>query len=107
MALASHPTSAASRELWAVGFANITAFDKDVEHAHVSPIVIQVKLTALEPTEESGANIPATLKRESVAVLHTIPTAAGCPPGRLGAWSSSVGSCHRAHRQWGPAASSA
>src|SRR5258707_8131862 len=39
-------TDAASHELWAVGFANITAFDEDVEHAYVPPVVIQVKLTA-------------------------------------------------------------
>src|SRR2546428_415200 len=48
MALASHPTSAASHQLWAVGFANIFASDEDVEHSHVSPVVIQVKLTAPE-----------------------------------------------------------
>src|SRR5438132_6113856 len=40
---------ATSHELWAVGFANIFAADEDVEHAHVPPVVIQVKLSAPEP----------------------------------------------------------
>src|SRR5213593_2517327 len=30
----------------AVGFANIFAFDEDVEHSHVSAVVVQVKFTA-------------------------------------------------------------
>ena len=37
-------TDTASHELWAVGFANITAFDEDVEHSHVPSVVVQVKL---------------------------------------------------------------
>src|ERR1700680_4311747 len=37
-------TDTTAHELWAVGFANIFALDKDVEHSHVSPVVIQVKL---------------------------------------------------------------
>src|SRR2546428_405817 len=41
-------TDAASHQLWAVGFANIFASDEDVEHSHISPVVIQVKLTAPE-----------------------------------------------------------
>ena len=39
---------ATSHELWAVDFANIFAVDEDVEHAHIPPVVIQVKLTALQ-----------------------------------------------------------
>src|SRR6266496_3244704 len=36
----------APHELWTVGFANIFAFDEDVEHSHVSAVVVQVKFTA-------------------------------------------------------------
>ena len=39
-------TDAASHQLWAVGLANIFASDEDVEHSHVSSVVVQVKLTA-------------------------------------------------------------
>src|SRR5438067_12224698 len=39
---------ATPHDLWAVGFANIFAVDEDVEHAHIPPVVIQVKLTALQ-----------------------------------------------------------
>src|SRR6266571_2589411 len=38
-------TDAASHQLWAVGFANILAADENVEHSHVPPVVIQIKLT--------------------------------------------------------------
>src|SRR2546421_578447 len=33
----------------AVGFPNIFPFDKNVEHAHIAPVVIQVKLAAPQP----------------------------------------------------------
>src|SRR6266567_5210615 len=35
----------ASHQLRAIGFANIFAFNEDVEHAHVPSIIVQVKLT--------------------------------------------------------------
>ncbi len=38
-------------EGWAVGFSHILAIDKQIEHTHVSTIVIQLKLLALEPIE--------------------------------------------------------
>src|SRR5436305_2482984 len=62
----------ATHQLWAVGFANIFAFDEDVEHSHVPSVIVQVELTTSEPREESRAHIPTPLKRQSVAVLHTI-----------------------------------
>src|SRR5436305_2489802 len=62
----------ATHQLWAVGFANIFAFDEDVEHSHVTSRIVQVELTTSEPREESRAHIPTPLKRQSVAVLHTI-----------------------------------
>ena len=43
---------AAPHQLWAVGFPNIFASDEDVEHSHISSVVVQVKLTAPEPREE-------------------------------------------------------
>src|SRR5438067_6676018 len=46
-------TDATPHELWAVGFANIFALDKDVEHSHVPSVVIQVKLTARQSREQS------------------------------------------------------
>src|SRR5215469_11672450 len=50
-----------SHQLWAIGFSNIFAIDKDVEHSHVSFVVVQVELTALEPTEQSWASIPSSV----------------------------------------------
>src|SRR5690242_20591702 len=57
---------AAPHQLWAVGFSNIGAIDKDVEHSHVPSVVVQVKLTALEPTEQSWADIPSSVERKAV-----------------------------------------
>jgi hypothetical protein len=53
--------------LWAVGFPNIFPPDKNIEHAHVAAVIIHIELSALESREQAGANIPASLKRESVA----------------------------------------
>jgi len=39
----------ASHQLGAIGFANIFAFNEDVEHAHVTPVIVQVELTTPEP----------------------------------------------------------
>jgi len=44
-------TDAASHELGTVGFSDIAAFDEQVKHAHIPPIVIHLELAALEPTE--------------------------------------------------------
>src|SRR5438876_6007460 len=59
-------THATSHELWAVGFSNIFPVNKEVEHPHIAAVVIHVKLAALEPREQAGADIPSPLKRESV-----------------------------------------
>ena len=77
MALASHPTSSTSHELGTVGFSDVAAFNEDVEHAHVPPVVIHLELAALEPTEEARADVPATLKREPVAIRDAIPMMGG------------------------------
>src|SRR2546425_9633704 len=66
-------TDATSHELWAVGFAGIDALNEDVEHTHVSPVVIHFELAPLEPREQSRADVPASLKREPVGVCDTIP----------------------------------
>src|SRR6266516_4715065 len=75
MALASHPTSATSQQLWAVGFADIDALHEEVEHTHVSPVVIHLKGAARQPREEPWTDIPASLKREPVALRNTISLA--------------------------------
>src|SRR5260221_10211787 len=49
-------TDATSHELGAVGFSDIATFYEQVEHTHVTPIVIHLELAALEPTEESRAD---------------------------------------------------
>jgi len=46
MALASHSTFATAHELWAVGFANIFALDKNVEDTHIATVVIHLELAA-------------------------------------------------------------
>src|SRR5262245_11082560 len=53
-------------QLWAIGFSNIGAIDKDVEHSHVPCVVVQVELAALEPTEQSWAGIPSSVERKAV-----------------------------------------
>src|SRR5438874_186875 len=70
-------TDAASHQLWAVGFPNIFPFDEDVEHSHVPSVVVQVKLTALEPTEQSWADIPSSVERKAVPTLHPIAVSGG------------------------------
>src|SRR5437868_10303574 len=44
----------APHEPRAVGFANIFAFDEDVEHSHVSAVVVQVKFTARSRESSPG-----------------------------------------------------
>ena len=41
-------TDATSHELWTVGFPNIFPFDKNVQDAHIAPVVIHIELTAPE-----------------------------------------------------------
>src|SRR5436853_7805364 len=36
----------ASHQLGTIGFANIFAAHEDVEHSHITPVIVQVKLTA-------------------------------------------------------------
>src|SRR5690242_17177382 len=40
----------ASHELGTVGFSDIAAFDEEIEHTHIPPVVIHFELAALEPT---------------------------------------------------------
>src|SRR6266700_2269227 len=65
MALASHSTFATSHELWTVGFADVDALHEDIEHTHVSPVVIHHKGAARQPREEPWTDIPASLKLEA------------------------------------------
>src|SRR5258708_31385905 len=67
----------APHQLWAVGFPNIFPFDEDVEDSHVPSVVVQVKLTALEPTEQSWADIPSSVERKAVPTLHPIAVSGG------------------------------
>lgn len=60
-------TDAATHQTGAVGFPNIVALDKEVEHTHIPSVVIHLKLAALQPGEEAGADVPAPMKRESVS----------------------------------------
>src|SRR5216684_4441774 len=70
-------TDTTSHKLGTVGFSDVAAFNEDIEHAHVPPIVIHLKLAALEPTEEARADVPATLKREPVSLRDAIPMMGG------------------------------
>src|SRR5712691_9459044 len=63
---------APSHQLWAIGFSNIFAIDKDVEHSHVPFVVVQVELAALEPTEQPWAGIPSPVERKAVPFLHPV-----------------------------------
>src|SRR5215831_10725537 len=60
-------TDATTHQRGAVGFPHIGALDKEVEHTHIPSVVIHLKLAALQSGEEAGADVPAPLKRESVA----------------------------------------
>src|SRR5713101_7346366 len=39
-------TDAAPHQLWAVGFPNIFALDKNIEHAHIAAVIIHIELSA-------------------------------------------------------------
>src|SRR5712691_7030480 len=65
-------TDTTSHQLWAVGFADVDALHEDIEHTHVSPVVIHLKGAARQPREEPWTDIPASLKREPVALRNTI-----------------------------------
>src|SRR2546425_27011 len=49
-------TDAASHQTGAVGFPNIVALDKEVEHPNVPSVVIHLELAALKPGEEAGTD---------------------------------------------------
>src|SRR6266567_7603899 len=53
MALASHSTSSLPHEGRAVGFSHITAIDKEVNHADISAIVINLEFPARQPIEQA------------------------------------------------------
>src|SRR5260221_8710972 len=75
MALASHPTSTAPHQLWAVGFPNIFPLDKNIQDTHIAAVVIHLKAAARQPREQPWTDIPASLKREPVALRDTISLA--------------------------------
>src|SRR5215471_20402079 len=54
-------TNTAAHQRGAVGFPNIVALDKEVEHPHIPSVVIHLKLAALQPGEQAGADVPAPL----------------------------------------------
>src|SRR5215471_2709440 len=60
-------TDATAHQRGAVGFPNIGALDKEVEHTHIPAVIIHLKLAALQSGEQAGADVPAPLKREAVA----------------------------------------
>ena len=60
-------TDAAAHQRGAVGFPNIVALDKEVEHPNVSSVVLHLKLAALQSGEEAGTDVPAPMKREPVS----------------------------------------
>lgn len=60
-------TDATAHQRGAVGFPNIGALDKEVEHTHIPSVVIHFKLAALQSGEEAGADVPAPRKREAVS----------------------------------------
>src|SRR5258708_2133921 len=68
-------TDTTSHELWTVGFADVDALHEEVKHTHVSPVVIHLKGAARQPREEPWTDIPASLKREPVALRDTISLA--------------------------------
>src|SRR6266566_5361701 len=68
-------TDTTSHQLWTVGFADVDALHEDIEHTHVSPVVIHLKGAARQPREEPWSDIPASLKREPVALRNTISLA--------------------------------
>src|SRR5215831_12632597 len=57
-------TDAAAHQTGAVGFPNIVALHKEVEHTHIPAVVIHLKLAALQSGEEAGTDVPAPMKRE-------------------------------------------
>src|SRR5713101_2053798 len=63
---------AASHELRAVGFPQIGAVNKEIEHTDIAPVVVQFKLPACKPAQETRTDVPAPMKREPVALRNTI-----------------------------------
>jgi hypothetical protein len=77
MALASHPTSSTSQKLGTVGFPNVDPLHEEVKHTAIAPVEIHLKLAALEPREQSGADVPTPLKRKPVAIRDVIAMSGG------------------------------
>src|SRR2546426_10155265 len=57
-------TDAASHQTGAVGFSDIFSLNKEVEHPYVPSVVIDLKLAALDPREQTRTHVPAPMKRE-------------------------------------------
>src|SRR5258708_3587875 len=56
-----------------VGFPNVDPIHEEVEHTHIAPVVIHLKLAASEPREQAGTDVPTSLKREPVSLRDAIP----------------------------------
>src|SRR5713101_2565518 len=66
-------TDAASHQTWAVGFPNVDPIHEEGEHTHIAPVEIPLKLAARKPGEQARADVPASLKCESVSIRDAIP----------------------------------
>src|SRR5919201_3616739 len=53
---------APSHELGTVGFPDVAPLHEKVEHTHIAAVVKNLKLPALEPREQAGADVPAPPK---------------------------------------------
>src|ERR1700726_4225470 len=58
-------TNSLSHEGRTVGFSHITAIDKEVNHAHISAIVIDLEFPASQSIKQAWADIPISLKRKA------------------------------------------
>src|SRR5947209_3994038 len=65
-------TDPLSHELGTVGFTHVHAFHKQIDHAHIAPIVIQFKLLARQSIEQTRARVPASLKRQARPIMHLV-----------------------------------
>src|SRR5450755_460231 len=53
-----------THKFWAVGFAKVDPIYEEVEHPHIASVVIHLKLAVSKPGEQTGADVPAPMKRE-------------------------------------------
>ena len=65
-------TDPLSHKLGTVGFAHVAAFDKQIDHRDIAPVVIQFKLPARQPTQEARTRVPAPLKREARSIMDLV-----------------------------------